>query len=108
MPYRFMCKDGEETSEQREETCKVCPDHLTRQKNASKLAKVVSKRGGESRGRASLHGRWFTRSEAQKSPPDPPSLVGWVLTTRFHHPSSITARVFASGCPGWWPRQSSG
>src|SRR5260221_11490607 len=100
MPYRFMCKDGEETSEQREETCKVCPDHLTRQKNASKLAKVVSKRGGERRVRASFHGSCLTGSEAQTSPPYPPSLVGWFLSGRSPHSSSRTTKHGASG----WPR----
>src|SRR5258708_13362382 len=88
MPYRFMCKDGEETSEQREETCKVCPDHLTRQKNASKLAKVVSKRGGESRVRASFHGSCFTRSAAQTSTPDPPPLAVAFLPSSSPLPSS--------------------
>src|SRR5690242_12366333 len=43
MPYRFVCKDGEETSGQRYETWTACPHHLTRQKNAPKLAKVVSR-----------------------------------------------------------------
>src|SRR5260221_8210429 len=65
MPYRFVCKDGEEPSGQREETCKVCPDHLTRQKNTPKPAKVVSKRGSEIRARASFHGRCSTGSEAR-------------------------------------------
>src|SRR5713101_8494552 len=103
MPSRFVCKDGEETSVQREETCKVSPDHLTRQKNAPKLAKVISKRGSEIRARASFHGRCSTGSEAQTSPPDPPSLAGWYLSRRAHHPRSITADVCASVCPGWWP-----
>jgi hypothetical protein len=108
MPSRFVCKDGEETSGQREETCKVCPDHLTRQKHAPKLAKVISKRGSEIRARASFHGSCSTGSEAQTSPPEPPSLVGWFLSSGSQHASSITARVCASGCPGWWPRRSSG
>jgi len=76
MPYRFVCKDGEEPSGQREETCKVCPDHLTRQKNTPKLAKVVSKRGSEIRARASFHGRCSTGSEAQTSPLNHP--LWWV------------------------------
>jgi hypothetical protein len=44
MPYRFVCKDGEETSGQRYETCMACADELTKQKNAPKLAKVVSRK----------------------------------------------------------------
>src|SRR5260370_37614125 len=99
MPYRFMGKDVEETSEQREETCKVCPDHLTRQKNAFKLAKVVSKRGGGSRVRASFHWSCFTGSEAQTSPPDPPSLVGWFLSTQVPSQREILQTDVLDGGP---------
>src|SRR5260370_42627116 len=99
MPYRFMGKDVEETSEQREETCKVCPDHLTRQKNASKLAKVVSKRGGESRVRASFHGSCFTGSGAQTSPPYPPPPVGWLLSTQVPSQRKFVQSAVLGGCP---------
>ena len=43
MPYRFMCKGVEQTSEQRCEICKADLHHLSRSKNASKRANLFSK-----------------------------------------------------------------
>src|SRR5260221_1059787 len=43
MPYRFMCKGVEQTSEQRCEICKADLYNLIRSKNASKRANLFSK-----------------------------------------------------------------
>ncbi len=45
MPYRFMCKGVEQTSEQRCEICKADLQDLISSKNASKRANLFSKTG---------------------------------------------------------------
>src|SRR6266571_855129 len=56
MPSRLLCKGGEETSWQRSGRGMARPYDLTREKNAPKLANVVSRTSGEIRKRVSWRG----------------------------------------------------
>jgi hypothetical protein len=47
-------------------------------------------------------------SEHKPPPPEPPFTAGCWRPDGFPFSNSLTPRCCASGCPGWWPRQSSG